>query len=103
MSASLAYVIGPLAGGKLASPTVAPWFSYMTPFWAMLVPLLVTLGAVALFFRETHQASTGVEVSLGAALQDLRAVFRPGRVRILYFVNFASYLGIIGFFRCYPM
>jgi MFS family permease len=103
MSASLAYVIGPLAGGKLASPTVVPWFSYMTPFWAMLVPLLVTLGAVALFFRETHRAGTTVEVNLIASLQNLRAVFRPGRIRILYFVNFAFYLGIFGFFRCYPM
>jgi MFS family permease len=103
MSASLAYVFGPLAGGKLASPTVVPWFSYMTPFWAMLLPLLVTLGAVALFFRETHQVGTGVAVNLAAALQNLHTVFQPGRIRMLYFVNFAFYLGIFGFFRCYPM
>jgi DHA1 family tetracycline resistance protein-like MFS transporter len=103
MSASLAYVIGPLLGGELASPAIVPWFSYVTPFWAMLVPLLITWGAVALLFRETHQADPAVEINLTAALGNLFAVIRPTRIRILYFVNFALYLGVFGFFRCYPM
>jgi len=103
MSASLAYVIGPLVGGKLASPAIVPWFSYITPFWGMLVPLLITWGAVALLFRETHQTDPAVEINLTAALGNLFAVIRPTRLRILYFVNFAFYFGIFGFFRCYPM
>jgi MFS family permease len=77
MSASLAYVVGPLAGGKRASRAVVPWFSYMTPFWAMLFPLMVTLVTVALFFRETHQINTKVGIDLTAALYNLSAVFRP--------------------------
>ena len=59
-------------------------------------PLLISSAGTPLL-------TTGVEVSLAAALQNLRSVFLPGRVRILYFVNFAFYLGIFGFFRCYPM
>ena len=103
LSASLAYIVGPLAGGKLASPTVVPWFSYTTPFWAMLVPLTVTLITVDLFFKETRQPNSGVGINLAAALNNLSAVFRPTRVRILYCANLLLYLGIFGFFRCYPM
>jgi DHA1 family tetracycline resistance protein-like MFS transporter len=103
MSASLAYVVGPLVGGKLASRAIVPWFSYATPFWAMLIPLTVTLVAVALFFRETHQASTTTGIDFAAAFYNISAVFRPTRTRILYLANFAFYLGIFGFFRCYPM
>jgi DHA1 family tetracycline resistance protein-like MFS transporter len=103
MSASLAYVVGPLVGGKLASRAIVPWFSYATPFWAMLIPLTVTLAAVALFFRETHQASTTTGIDFAAAFYNISAVFRPTRTRILYLANFAFYLGIFGFFRCYPM
>jgi MFS family permease len=103
MSASLAYVVGPLVGGKLASRAIVPWFSYATPFWAMLIPLTVTLVAVALFFRETHQPSTTTRIDFAAAFYNISAVFRPTRTRILYLANFAFYLGIFGFFRCYPM
>src|SRR5580700_4172753 len=103
MSASLAYVVGPLVGGKLASRTIVPWFSYATPFWAMLIPLTATLVAVALFFRETRQSSTTTGIDFAAALSNISAVFRPTRTRILYLANFAFYFGIFGFFRCYPM
>ncbi len=103
MSASLAYVVGPLVGGKLASRAIVPWFSYATPFWAMLIPLTVTLVAVALFFRETRQPSTTTGIDFAAAFYNISAVFRPTRIRILYLANFAFYLGIFGFFRCYPM
>jgi DHA1 family tetracycline resistance protein-like MFS transporter len=103
MSASLAYVVGPLVGGKLASRAIVPWFSYATPFWAMLIPLTVTLVAVALFFRETHQPSTTARIDFAAAFYNISSVFRPTRTRILYLANFAFYLGVFGFFRCYPM
>ena len=103
MSASLAYVIGPLVGGKLASPRIVSWFSYMTSFWAMLVPLLVTWVAVAVLFQETHRGNPAVEIKLTAAFGNLLSVFRPTRIRSLYLVNFLFYLGIFGFFRCYPM
>jgi MFS family permease len=36
MAVSLAYVIGPLGGGKLTDPHLVPWFGDATPFWAVL-------------------------------------------------------------------
>jgi hypothetical protein len=97
--------VGPLVGGKLASRAIVPWFSYATPFWAMLIPLTLTLTlvAVALFFRETHRPGTTTGIDFAAAFYNISTVFRPTRTRILYLANFAFYLGIFGFFRCYPM
>ena len=34
LSASSAYIVGPLVGGKLADPDLVSWFSNATPFWA---------------------------------------------------------------------
>jgi hypothetical protein len=59
----------------------------------MLIPLTVTLVAVALFFRETHRPSTTTGVDFAASFYNIFAVFRPTRIRILYLANFAFYLG----------
>jgi len=53
MAVSLAYIIGPLGGGKLTDSNLVPWFSDATPFWAVFILLALTLLAVLLGFRET--------------------------------------------------
>jgi DHA1 family tetracycline resistance protein-like MFS transporter len=53
MAVSLAYIIGPLGGGKLTDPKLVSWFSDATPFWAVFLLLALTLLAVLLGFRET--------------------------------------------------
>jgi DHA1 family tetracycline resistance protein-like MFS transporter len=103
MSASLAYIVGPLAGGKLADPALVPWFGQATPFWATLGLLLLTLLATLVSFRETHPAECRAATGYGAALANLTAVVTDRRLRPLYLVNFLAYLAIFGFFRCYPM
>jgi len=103
LSASLAYVVGPLAGGKLADPSLVPWFDYATPFWAVFGLLLLTLGWVAVAFRETHSPRVEETVDYAAAFGNLFAVLNDRRLRALYAVNFLLYLAIYGFFRCYPM
>ena len=103
LSASLAYVVGPLAGGKLADPALVPWFNYATPFWATFALLAVTLLWTAAVFRETRTAPVAVPGGYAAAFTNLRVVFTDRRLRLLYGVNFLIYLAIFGFFRCYPM
>lgn len=103
LSASLAYVVGPLAGGKLADPTLVPWFSYATPFWSVFGLLILTVLWSAAVFREPHTARPGERIGYGAAFADLLGVFSDPRLRLLYAVNFLLYLAIFGFFRCYPM
>jgi DHA1 family tetracycline resistance protein-like MFS transporter len=104
LSSSLAYVVGPLAGGKLGDRHVVSWFDYATPFWAATALLVVILAFTAIGFTETSAAPRREQpVPLTRALSSLRDAFRPGRLRRLYLANFVLYLSIFGFFRVYPM
>jgi MFS family permease len=102
LSASLAYVIGPLGGGKLADRSLASWFDYQTPYWAVAVLLFLVLIAILRWFKETHR-QTGQQSSYLEAFTNLRRVITDRRLRGLYWLNFVLYLAIFGFFRVYPM
>lgn len=97
LSSSLAYVAGPLAGGKLAAGDVA------RPYWLVCGLLLVTLALTAARFRETHPPDAARRVGAGAAFRNAGRAFAPGPLRALFAANFVLYLAIFGFFRVYPM
>jgi MFS family permease len=103
LSASSAYIVGPLVGGKLADPALVSWFSDATPFWAAMIVLAITTAATGFFFRETNPPAQRHAVSFSQAFTNLRGVISNRRLRRLYWLNFAFYLAIFGFFRCYPM
>jgi DHA1 family tetracycline resistance protein-like MFS transporter len=103
LSSSLAYVVGPLGGGKLADPALASWFGYPTPFLAVAALLLATLVFTAARFGETHRPDPGTPLGLGRAFANVGAAFAPTRLRPLFLGNFVLYLAIFGFFRVYPM
>jgi MFS family permease len=102
LSASLAYVVGPLGGGQLADPSVVSWFSYATPYWTVTILLAGTCVAVIGWFQETHQGS-GVKGDYLESFTNLARVVTDRRLRPLYLVNFVLYVAIFGFFRVYPM
>ena len=102
LSASLAYVVGPLGGGQLADRSLVSWFSYATPYWVVTALLGATSIAVIAWFQETHQG-TGEKGHLLESFANLARVFTDRRLRPLYLVNFVLYLSIFGFFRVYPM
>ena len=103
MSASLAYVVGPLGGGKLADPALVPWFSDALPFGIVTGLLLMTAAIILLHFRETRIPDSSSSISLTAAFESLLTVFSDRQVRRFYAVNFLIYIAIFGFFRSYPM
>jgi MFS family permease len=103
LSASSAYIVGPLVGGKLADPGLVSWFSDATPFWAAMIVLAITTAGTAFFFRETNPPAKRRFISLTQAFTNLRGVITNRRLHRLYWLNFAFYLAIFGFFRCYPM
>jgi MFS family permease len=103
MCVSLAYIVGPLAGGKLAEPSVVSWFTYATPFWVVFGLLIVTTLGTLIAFRETNPPQRRQQISYLEAFTNLAGVFTNRRIRILYLINFLLYLAIFGFFRCYPM
>jgi MFS family permease len=103
MSVSAAYIIGPLAGGKLADPKLVPWFNEATPFGAVLLLLVITTAATAALFRETHPQAARITVSFTQAFTNLKGVIIDRQLRGIYWLNFLFYFAIFGFFRCYPM
>jgi MFS family permease len=103
LSSSLAYVVGPLAGGKLADPGVVSWFGYPTPFLAVAGLLLGTLALTAARFRETHAPAADTAIGIGRAFANVGAAFTRSRLRPLFLANFVLYLAIFGFFRVYPI
>jgi DHA1 family tetracycline resistance protein-like MFS transporter len=102
LSASLAYVVGPLGGGKLADHSLVGWFNYATPYWAVTLLLAGILLAVIAWFRETGRPDAS-QVRYRDAFTNLGRIFTDSTLRPLYLVNFILYLAIFGFFRVYPM
>jgi DHA1 family tetracycline resistance protein-like MFS transporter len=105
MSSSLAYVVGPLLGGKLADPAIISWFNPALPFWCTGALLALTLALVAAAFRETKAARGTASASLNwmGSLLSLRSVVADVSLRRYFLANAALYLAIFGFFRAYPM
>ena len=103
ISVSLAYVIGPLLGGKLADPQLVSWFGYATPFWAVFGLLVLTTVWTLIAFQETERLEARKQINYLDAFTNLRAVITDRRIRIFYGTNLLLYLAIYGFFRSYPM
>jgi DHA1 family tetracycline resistance protein-like MFS transporter len=103
LSASSAYVAGPLFGGKLADPSILPWFDYATPYWAVFFLLILTVSLTFFVFRETRVPGRGTNTGYFEAFTNMLSIFKPARIRIIYLVNFLIYFSIFGFFRSYPM
>ncbi len=103
LSSSLAYVFGPLGGGKLGDPSLGSPFGYPLPFFAVAGLLVLTLLATFALFRETHEPDPDAELDPRTALRRVGEAFRPSRLRPLFAGNFVLYLAIFGFFRVYPL
>jgi MFS family permease len=97
MSISLAYVLGPLAGGKLSDPGLVSWFSYATPFWLVLALLAATIYWCAIDFQETHLPRP--RIGCLNSITNLLTVFADARLRWIYRANFLVYLTVAGYFR----
>jgi len=99
----LGFVIGPLFGGRLADPNFVSWFNYATPFWALVIVLILLIIWIYTMYSETHDESKRVHVSYIKALTNIRNLFTTKNLRVFYLANFFLYLSIFGFLRVYPM
>ena len=84
MSASAAYIVGPLVGGKLADPQHHAMVQLRHAVLAQSSSCSpITAAATAIFFRETHSPGTG-QVSFVKAFAGLADVVNNHRLRRLY-------------------
>jgi len=103
LSASAAYIVAPLIGGKLADPHLVSWFSNAIPFAFVTILLFLLFFWILLTFRETRTPSSHGKIPLFSAITSLSQLFTLKYIRRLFFINFLLYFAIFGFFRVYPM
>ena len=100
----LGFILGPLIGGKLADPSVLPWFGAAIPFWFAAILAAVNLASVLLFFPETHRTDAAAKAFRWLkSIGDIGAVFRWKELRGLFTASFLFYsgFGFISFFGVY--
>lgn len=98
ISASSAYVVGPLLGGFIGSITFVS-----VPFWIMAVLIFLLTYWIQKGYDETHFPNPEMRPHIMQAFTNIINVFRPTFLRPYYGVNFLLYMAIFGFFRVYPM
>lgn len=103
LSASLAFVVGPILGGYLADPSLVSWFTYATPFWCVFIVFIPLIYWVYSCFEETHPEHKRIHISAFQALINIRHIIIDKKLRPYYLANFFLYLSIFGYFRLYPM
>ena len=102
-SAAMAFILGPIIGGKLANPDIVSWFSYQVPFLFVAGLLFLTLLWICFGFHETHPEHHREKISYLEAFTNLKNIFTMRHVRPYFFANFLIFLGIFGFFQGFPI
>ena len=103
VAVSLAYVIGPLVGGKLTDPSIVSWFGPAVPFWATAILIMCSLLYTCVVFKETLPRDKRLRGTLSKSMMNIASIFTDCGIRRIYLSNFLLYLAIFGFFRCFPM
>lgn len=103
VAVSLAYVIGPLVGGKLTDPSIVSWFGPAVPFWATAILIMCSLLYTCVVFKETLPGDKRLRGTLSKSMMNIASIFTDCGIRRIYLSNFLLYLAIFGFFRCFPM
>lgn len=102
-SASIAYIVGPLLGGKLTDANAVAWFNQALPFWLVGGCLLMMALYSAWMVPADKPRDPTLPIPWLASITNVLHVFRPSRIRRYYLINFLLYLAVFGFLRCYPM
>ncbi len=103
LSAAVAFIVGPLVGGKLANSDLVSWFSYKTPFLFIGGLLFFTFLWFLFTFKETHPLHRREHIPYLEAFTNLKNIFLNRRIRPYFLANFLIFLGIFGFFQGFPI
>ena len=98
MMFGLGFILGPFFGGKLADPSVLPWFNYSTPFWVAGSLSIINVILISIWFRETLKSSKAtVKLNFGSGVKNIRRAFLSSSLRIIFTVSFLTIFGFNAF------
>lgn len=90
----LGFIIGPFIGGKLADPSILPWFNATVPFWFAAALSLVNTFLVFTFLRETNiHVKRDNTIDWGRAIKNITHALSLEKVRPLFIANFIYQTG----------
>jgi len=93
MAFGMGFILGPFMGGKLADPTVLPWFTPATPFWAAAILAACNIVSVWFFLPETLRTQVRTKISLLTGLRNIARAMRIVHLRTIFVVSFLFVLG----------
>lgn len=97
----LGFILGPFIGGKLADPSLVPWFGPTVPFLFAALLAAVNFASVLLFFPETLRSDAAHRAFRWlAALANVAKAWRMENLRTLFTVMFLFSCGF-GFFASF--
>ncbi|MGL4348100.1 MAG: MFS transporter [Chlamydiales bacterium] len=94
---SLAYLVGPLLGGRIAG-----MFTYATPFWCGFFVLLIATLWILVSFDESYIPKKKLKVD-GLSRESILSMLKNHSTKPLYIANFLLYFSMFGFFRSISM
>lgn len=97
LSASFAYIIGPLLGGRLMN------YHPSVPFFCVSGFLVLTFFWILIFFQETLKEEKKHTLRVLEAVTNIKYIFLSSKFRSFFLVSFLLNLAIFGFFNAFPM
>jgi len=102
-ASSLAFVLGPLLGGKLSDPDLVSFFNFATPFWLAAIVFAFMFLYMALGFRETSTPSKEISLSPLKIFSSIYQGTKLPKLRPIYGMNLLLFIAIFFFFSFLPI
>ncbi len=93
MAFGFGFIIGPFLGGKLADPSILPWFNFATPFIFTAILAFVNLLMVIFMFKETNTHRSHAKISIFTGVRNISKAFTLPSLRTLFLVIFLLAFG----------
>ncbi|MCX6757518.1 MAG: MFS transporter [Candidatus Nomurabacteria bacterium] len=101
----LGFILGPFIGGKLADPSLVPWFSATIPFIFAGILALINLASIYFFFSETNEhIDKDRKINFFGAIGNIMKAKKMVEIRHLLIVSFlfnAGFAFFTSFFNVY--
>lgn len=103
MAFGLGFIFGPFIGGKLADPSVLPWFSSATPFWFAALLSLSSLTLLTFLFKETLKTKSHKPIHPLMGFRHIAKAFQMHNLKIIFLVIFLHTLGFCFYTQFMPV